>query len=130
MPMVSINLSEWETSGPETEPGLRGYFLDSHPPVQAVAQTLTDSGILQVREVRHGLSLSASSYVGRIEVGQEVDITFDALPNTLLKGRVVYISPKASSEQGGVNYTTIIEFDEFDPRLRWGMTAYVNITVD
>jgi HlyD family secretion protein len=68
--------------------------------------------------------------VGRIQVGQEVDITFDALPDILLKGRVVHISPKASSEQGGVNYTTIIEFDEFDPRLRWGMTAYVNITVD
>jgi HlyD family secretion protein len=66
--------------------------------------------------------------VERIAVGQEVDITFDALPDTLLKGHVVYISPKASSEQGGVNYTTIIEFDELDPRLRWGMTAYVNIT--
>jgi multidrug resistance efflux pump len=67
--------------------------------------------------------------VGRIALGQEVDITFDALPNTL-KGHVVYISPKADSEQGGVNYTTIIEFDELDPRLRWGMTAYVNITAD
>jgi hypothetical protein len=29
-----------------------------------------------------------------------------------------------------VNYTTIIQFNEFDSRLRWGMTAYVNITVD
>jgi HlyD family secretion protein len=67
--------------------------------------------------------------VGRIAVGQEVDITFDALPDTL-QGHVVYISPKASSEQGGVNYTTIIKFDELDPRLRWGMTAYVNITTD
>jgi HlyD family secretion protein len=68
--------------------------------------------------------------VGRIAIGQEVDITFDALPNLLLKGRVIHISPKANSEQGGVNYTTIIEFNEFDPRLRWGMTAYVNIAVD
>jgi HlyD family secretion protein len=68
--------------------------------------------------------------VGRIAVGQEVDITFDALPDTLLRGHVVHISPKASSEQGGVNYTTIVDFDQFDPRLRWGMTAYVNITVN
>jgi multidrug efflux pump subunit AcrA (membrane-fusion protein) len=59
-----------------------------------------------------------------------VEITFDALPDTLLKGHVIHISPKASSEQGGVNYTTIIEFDEPNSRLRWGMTAYVNITVD
>jgi multidrug efflux pump subunit AcrA (membrane-fusion protein) len=68
--------------------------------------------------------------VGRIAEGQEVDITFDALPDTLLTGHVVHISPKASSEQGGVNYTTIIQFDEPDTRLRWGMTAYVNIVVD
>jgi HlyD family secretion protein len=68
--------------------------------------------------------------VGRIAIGQEVDITFDALPDILLKGHVTYITPKASSEQGGVNYTTIVEFDEFDPRLRWGMTAYVNIAVE
>lgn len=67
--------------------------------------------------------------VGRIEVGQEVDITFDALPDTVLKGHVVHISPKARSEQGGVNYRTVIEFDEIDPTIRWGMTAYVNITV-
>jgi len=67
--------------------------------------------------------------VARIAIGQEVDITFDALPNTLLKGHVVYISHKSSSKEGGVNYPTTVEFDQFDPRLRWGMTAYVNITV-
>jgi HlyD family secretion protein len=67
--------------------------------------------------------------VARIAVGQPVDITFDALPNTLLKGRVVYISSKSTSKEGGVNYPTTVEFDQFDPRIRWGMTAYVNITV-
>jgi HlyD family secretion protein len=67
--------------------------------------------------------------VGRIVIGQEVDITFDALPGTVLKGHIASISPKSTSEKGGVNYTTIIKFDQADPRLRWGMTAYVNITV-
>ena len=67
--------------------------------------------------------------VARIDVGQSVDITFDAFPDVLLRGHIVSISPKSTSEQGGVNYTTIIKFDEFDDRLRWGMTAYVNITV-
>jgi multidrug efflux pump subunit AcrA (membrane-fusion protein) len=68
--------------------------------------------------------------VARIAVGQPVDITFDALPNTLLKGHVVYISAKSTSKEGGVNYPTTVEFDQFDPRIRWGMTAYVNITVN
>ncbi len=67
--------------------------------------------------------------VARIDVGQSVDITFDAFPDVLLMGHIVSISPKSTSEKGGVNYATIIKFDEFDDRLRWGMTAYVNITV-
>jgi HlyD family secretion protein len=101
-----------------------GEQVNSVQPDQAVI-VLGDLAMMQVETTD-----LRETDVGRIAIGQEVDITFDALPNTLLKGRVIHISPKASSEQGGVNYTTIIQFNEFDPRLRWGMTAYVNITVD
>jgi HlyD family secretion protein len=68
--------------------------------------------------------------VGKISVGQSVSMTFDALPDVELSGHIVSISPKSTSEQGGVNYTTIIVFDDEDSRLRWGMTAYVNIVVE
>lgn len=66
--------------------------------------------------------------VGRISIGQEVDVTFDALPGEQFKGTIAAISPKSSSEKGGVNYTTIVSLNRLDSRLRWGMTAYVNIT--
>jgi HlyD family secretion protein len=64
-----------------------------------------------------------------IAVDQEVTLTFDGLPEKALSGRVTRIAPMASMEQGGTNYTVIIELDEQDPGLRWGMTAYVDITV-
>jgi multidrug efflux pump subunit AcrA (membrane-fusion protein) len=65
-----------------------------------------------------------------IAVGQEVTLTFDGLPEKALSGRVSRIAPMASTEQGGTNYTVVIELDEQDPGLRWGMTAYVDITVE
>lgn len=67
--------------------------------------------------------------IARVKLGQVVEITFDALPDVILKGHVSHISPKSSDERGSVSYPTIIEFDEFDDRLRWGMTAYINIRV-
>jgi multidrug resistance efflux pump len=71
--------------------------------------------------------------VARVEIGQTVDVTFDAFPERVFKGRVVRINPMAESVAGGVNYTTIIELDELaDARasgIRWGMTAFVDIDV-
>jgi len=67
--------------------------------------------------------------ITRVEVGQPVEVTFDAIPDVVLGGHVSHIAPKPSKEQGSVNYRTIIELDEFDHRLRWGMTAYINIAV-
>jgi multidrug resistance efflux pump len=68
--------------------------------------------------------------VARVEIGQSVDVTFDALPDQVLQGRVVRINPMAQASGGGVNYTTIIELDELAPEVRWGMTAFVDITVE
>jgi len=64
-----------------------------------------------------------------LKVGQTVDLTFDALPERNMKGVVTKIAPMASLEQGGTNYKITIEFDEQDPDLRWGMTAFVDIFV-
>jgi HlyD family secretion protein len=63
----------------------------------------------------------------RVSVGQEVSVTFDALPDRVFEGRVTRISPMAESGTGGVHYTVVIELAEMDPTLRWGMTAFVDI---
>jgi HlyD family secretion protein len=67
--------------------------------------------------------------VARVRVGNNASLTFDALPDRVLNGKVVRIAPKAS-QGSGVNYTVIIELDEIPHNLRWGMTAFVDIEVE
>jgi multidrug efflux pump subunit AcrA (membrane-fusion protein) len=65
--------------------------------------------------------------VSRVEEGQRVEVTFDALPNQTFQGVITRISPMAREEKGSSNYTAIVTLEKVDPRLRWGMTAFVNI---
>jgi HlyD family secretion protein len=67
--------------------------------------------------------------VARVEVGQQVDLTFDALPEKVLPGRVVRIAPMSTPGQTATTYKVVVEFEESDPALRWGMTAFVDISV-
>lgn len=67
--------------------------------------------------------------VARVRVGNSASLTFDALPDRVLNGKVVRIAPKASAGSG-VNYTVIIELDDIPQNLRWGMTAFVDIEVE
>jgi multidrug efflux pump subunit AcrA (membrane-fusion protein) len=65
----------------------------------------------------------------RVKVGNAVRVTFDALPEVEIRGRVERISPKAS-EGSGVNYTVVVVFDSPPQGLRWGMTAFVDIQIE
>jgi HlyD family secretion protein len=67
--------------------------------------------------------------VARVSLGQPVHVTFDALKGKTLIGRVTRIAPMSSATQGGVNYTVLVELDQLDPALRWGMTAFTDIQV-
>ena len=64
----------------------------------------------------------------RVKPGDIVLVTFDALPEVEVRGRVARISPKAA-EGSGVNYTALVVFDTQPEGLRWGMTAFVDILV-
>jgi HlyD family secretion protein len=68
--------------------------------------------------------------VARVQSGLRADLTFDALPDKVLEGRVMRIAPMATPGQSATTYRVIIEFEEIDPALRWGMTAFVDITVE
>jgi len=68
--------------------------------------------------------------VARVRVGAAAQITFDALPGKAFSGKVQRIAPMPATSQAGVNYTVVIQLDEIDPAVRWGMTAFVDIQVD
>jgi HlyD family secretion protein len=64
--------------------------------------------------------------VVRIEVGDPVQITFDALPDVDLEGTVSAIQEIGKNRQGDIVYKVTVTPNEWHPRLRWGMTATVS----
>ena len=68
--------------------------------------------------------------VVNVEIGMPVEVTFDALPDTIFDGTITQIAPVSNTDKGSTNYTIRIQVDDLDERLRWGMTAFVNIQID
>jgi HlyD family secretion protein len=64
----------------------------------------------------------------RVHPRDTVLVTFDALPDVVVNGTVLWVANK-SAEGSGVNYTAVIVLDELPPDLRWGMTAFADIEV-
>jgi HlyD family secretion protein len=68
--------------------------------------------------------------VVEVAVGQEAEVSVDALPDLELHGRVSKIAPMAEEQHGDIVYTVTIDLEEgLEAGLRWGMTAYVDILV-
>ena len=88
--------------------------------------------VLQLADLDH-LQIETTDFseidVARIEVGSPAIVTFDAIPDVEVIGRVVRIAPK-SDEGAGVNYTVVIESEEIPEKILWGMTAFVDIEVE
>ena len=57
--------------------------------------------------------------------GDNVAVSFDALPELEMSGSVSRISRYGQEMQGAVTYTAEIRLSGSDPRLRWGMTASI-----
>jgi len=49
------------------------------------------------------------------------------LPGVTLKGKVLSIVPRSITKRGDVTYTVKVAVSDPDPRLKWGMTAFVDI---
>ena len=64
-----------------------------------------------------------------VQIDQAVTISLDALPGVKLAGTVIAITPKAQTKRGDVTYTVKIAVKDDDARLKWGMTAQVEISV-
>ena len=68
--------------------------------------------------------------IGKVAVGQVVNITFDSMPGITLQGKVTTIAPNSSSQSGVVTYMVYIVPTKVDPRLRLGMTSTASIVYD
>lgn len=67
--------------------------------------------------------------IGRIKVGQQVDFTVDAYPDTAFKGTVSQIRNAPITIQNVVTYDVVIKVDNREAKLKPGMTANVSIII-
>jgi HlyD family secretion protein len=67
--------------------------------------------------------------IGKVEEGQKVTFTVDAFPNERFRGSVKQVRYSPEVVSNVVTYTTIVEVDNPDLKLRPGMTATVSIVV-
>ncbi len=63
--------------------------------------------------------------VVKLEEGQPVTVTLDALPDVKLTGQILHIGQTYSENQGDIVYEVTILLDDTHPAMRWGMTAAV-----
>ena len=81
-----------------------------------------DTGILT-----GALALAIGIGLQNFPEGAAVSVTFDAIPELELSGEVVSVKPFGEEKQGDMTYAVLIRPVEHDERLRWNMTAMVEI---
>ena len=65
--------------------------------------------------------------IGKIAVGNSVNMTMDAFPGENFTGKVFYVDPAETVGNGVVNYKIKISFDKADERLKSGLTSNLEI---
>jgi HlyD family secretion protein len=67
--------------------------------------------------------------INRVQLGQVVTLTFDAVANKEYNGSVTDIATVGTSVNGSVNFNVTVDISDFDDSVKPGMTAAVNIAV-
>jgi HlyD family secretion protein len=71
----------------------------------------------------------AEADIGNIKVGDDVEFTVDAYPDTTFKGKVSQVRNAPITVQNVVTYDVVIQVDNRELKLKPGMTANVSIII-
>ena len=72
----------------------------------------------------------AEADASRIAPNQNVDVTFDAIPDLTRRGTVLGVAPAATASSGVISYYVTVLLTETDSRLRNGQTAQAAVHTD
>jgi len=106
-----------------------GVMSDVNAQVGAQASSGTAAVTIVDRSKLHIEVNLSETDAAKVQVGQPVTLTFDALPNVTLTGTVATIAPAATVSQNVVTYPVQIEFDPGDVAVKIGMSATADIQV-
>ncbi|MGQ0576474.1 MAG: efflux RND transporter periplasmic adaptor subunit [Pseudonocardia sp.] len=70
------------------------------------------------------------SDAARVQPGQRVEVTFDAIPDLVRAGSVLAVAPSGTSISGVTNYYVTVVLTETDPRLRDRQTAEADVLTE
>ncbi|MEZ4644390.1 MAG: efflux RND transporter periplasmic adaptor subunit [Chloroflexota bacterium] len=139
-----LAILEAQIAGAETNLALAQLRLDQAqivaPIAGTVANVLINNGeqaapgapaITIVNEGAFHITVNVDEIdIDQIAVGQDVDITLDALPDVLVPGTITEIAPTSASTGGVVTYVVTINIEPEDGvNLRAGMSANASIVV-
>lgn len=71
----------------------------------------------------------AESDAARVGFNQDVQVTFDAVPNLTISGKVVAVASSATVSSGVVNYYATITLNQVNKSLKEGMTSNATVVV-
>jgi HlyD family secretion protein len=108
---------------PGASTGSGGGSSNSSSSTSSAAITMVDRSTLHI-----DVNLSESD-AARVQIGQPVTLTFDALPNVTITGQVATIAPAATVEQNVVTFPVQIEFDPGTTPVKVGMSATADIQI-
>jgi membrane fusion protein, macrolide-specific efflux system len=72
----------------------------------------------------------AESDISTVKTGQKAVLTFDALPDLTLSGKVTRVDSTGTNNSGVVSYTVIVTPDDMNSSIKGGMTVSVNIITE
>ncbi|MBF6057064.1 efflux RND transporter periplasmic adaptor subunit [Thiomicrorhabdus heinhorstiae] len=99
---------------------------------QTVAASMTAPVLFTLAEDLTKMELQVDvdeADVGLVEAGQNATFTVDAYPNQNFPAKIKQVRYGAESSDGVVTYTTLLEVDNPEVKLRPGMTATADILV-
>ena len=104
--MLQLQIREWERITYRENPALAGVSFGDDVESRALAERLGAAGILEIVELRQGLSIRSTSYVGRIQLG-ELQITI----RPKIKHNVLLTLLGYAYRLGDLRLTTTSELD-------------------
>ena len=102
-------------------------FVDVKPGDQVAPGTLA-FGLADLSRLLVDVEVSEVD-IDRVKVGQEVTLTFDAVPDKAYQGLVTEVGQVGTALQGVVSFEVEVEVLNPDSSIKPGMTAAVNIVV-
>lgn len=135
---AQISVTQKQNALTDAEQNLSDYYIRApfdgvmaSTPVQkgeSVSSGTTLGTIITARQMGT-ISLNEVD-IAKIQLGQKTTLTFDAIPDLTITGKVTQIDSIGTVSQGVVNYNVQITFDTNDARVKPGMTVNAAIIMN